>query len=106
MAASLPWCRDEEPAQLPGLAPHPGGVGPKDHARRFYLRGYRIRAISTINAMRATYLRTAIHRGSGVIGRPESNARSYPALPTRVFRRHQQSSRIVSPGRDGVARWG
>src|SRR3954447_9387878 len=53
MAASLPWRRDEEPAQLPRLAPHSGGVGPKDHARGFYLRSHRIRPISTINAIRA-----------------------------------------------------
>src|ERR1700748_3751308 len=53
MAAPLPWRRDEEPAQLPWLAPHSGGFGPNGHARRFYLRGYRIRPISTINAIRA-----------------------------------------------------
>src|SRR3954467_5205005 len=55
MAASLPWRRDEEPAQLPRLAPHSGGVGPKDHARGFYLRSHRIRPISTINAIRAFF---------------------------------------------------
>src|SRR3954451_16928991 len=53
MAATLPWRRDEEPAQLPRLAPHSGGVGPKDHARGFYLWSHRIRPISTINAVRA-----------------------------------------------------
>src|SRR3954469_13202832 len=53
MAASLPWRRDEEPAQLPRLAPPSGGVGPEDHARGFYLRSHRIRPISTINAVRA-----------------------------------------------------
>src|SRR5271165_5251540 len=54
MAASLPWRRDEEPAQLPWLAPYSGGLGPKDHARGFYLWSDRIRPISTINAIRAT----------------------------------------------------
>src|SRR5271165_5398285 len=53
MAASLPWRRDEEPAQLPWLAPYSGGLGPKDHARGFYLWSDRIRPISTINAIRA-----------------------------------------------------
>src|SRR3954469_12573069 len=53
MAASLPWRRDEEPGQLSRLAPHSGGIGPKDHARGFYLRSYRIRPISTINAIGA-----------------------------------------------------
>src|SRR5271165_6614940 len=53
MAASFPWRRDEEPAQLPWLAPHSGGLGPKDHARRFYFWSDRIRPISTINAIRA-----------------------------------------------------
>src|SRR5271165_807447 len=53
MAASFPWRRDEEPAQLPWLAPHSGGLGRKDHARGFYLWSDRIRPISTINAIRA-----------------------------------------------------
>src|SRR5271157_5367111 len=53
MATSLPWRRDEEPAQLPWLAPYSGGLGPKDHARGFYLWSDRIRPISTINAIRA-----------------------------------------------------
>src|SRR5271166_140957 len=55
MAASLPWRRDEEPAQLPWLAPYSGGLGRKDHARGFYLWSDRIRPISTINAIRAFY---------------------------------------------------
>jgi MFS family permease len=35
------------------LAPYSGGVGPKDHARGFYLWSNRIRPISTINAIKA-----------------------------------------------------
>src|SRR3954468_15529220 len=62
MAATLPWRRDEEPAQLPRLAPHSGGVGPKDHARGFYLRSHRIRPISTINAIRAIIVDLERHR--------------------------------------------
>jgi hypothetical protein len=55
MATPLPWRGDEEPAQLPWLAPHSGGAGEKGHARGFYLRSYRFRPISTITAIRAKF---------------------------------------------------
>src|SRR5208282_2997057 len=57
-----PWRRDEEPAQLPWLAPHSGGLGRKDHARGFYLWSDRIRPISTINAIRAKFFDRVHHQ--------------------------------------------
>src|SRR5215469_11359166 len=78
MAASLPWRRDEEPAQLPRLAPHSGGVGPKDHARGFYLWSNRIRAISTINAIRANR-KLPCWWGTGLPQLPSSAAGGSPA---------------------------
>src|SRR5271165_676058 len=53
MAASLPWRRDEKPAELSWLASDPGGTGPPDHATSDDPRRYRVGTISTNNAIRA-----------------------------------------------------
>src|SRR5271166_6353985 len=53
MAASLPWRRDEKPAEISWLASDPGGTGPADHATSDDPRRYRVGTISTSNAIRA-----------------------------------------------------
>src|SRR5271166_3765368 len=52
MAASLPWRRDEKPAEISWLASDPGGTGPADHATSDDPRRYRVGTISTSNAIR------------------------------------------------------